>query len=576
LLGGIGVFAWFIVGSSAFGDSDCYNVMDYGATGNGTTDDTGAIQAAVNDAIRQARGLSAGGSTAEPNYKSSAFITVKFPRGKYLIAQADGVTVPSNTYNANITLESIGGADLVGSGKNIGINLNGGGFKNRISKLLFSNFATAIRVDTTNKNESMLQIDSCQSLNNDVFLDTVGYWNSRSTMIDIRDSFCGDTRVFVKHYTDHMNIRDCWMYPKQNSFDALLYLSGDGEVSIENSFFIPHGAQISPVSSARFIDFVSDSAQGTGGDRSVKSLKISHCRASLESARPFIWTFDDNPTRPSGNNQVSSITVEDSYVACTGGYPVVWYRTGHPGSVNFRNCKVLACPRLCGVASTNKTYPVPSTTAGATYLPTSHVIMIDEATRLSQSNSHNTTSLVDPRLEPFCYDTTSQTSKYKTSIRKNIDYRLMPTRVDSAHVKVTIPVYFDNQPAVANRDLLAFLLVVVSDVNGGSNTYYRAMHTSIVSVIGGTVGGSAKKHIVVTALQDAKGGSSLGTSTAPTVFWGAGNSGSADIAYNNGDGTQNNITITWPSAGTQTSFAYILPLAGIRANQEDKMEFGNW
>ena len=169
----------------------------------------------------------------------------------------------------------------------------------------------------------MFQVDNCRSQSNGTFLDTVSYATTRSTMIDIRNSFCGDTITFVKHYTDHMTIRDCWMYAKKDSYPALLYLSGDENVNLYDNFFIPHGNQIPTPANARWIDFVVDSAQSTVSDGSVKFLSIRGCRMSLESARPFIWTYSNSlPTQPNAN---PSITIEDSYIGGTGGFPVITY-----------------------------------------------------------------------------------------------------------------------------------------------------------------------------------------------------------------------------------------------------------
>src|SRR6266511_3000718 len=66
-----------------------YNVKDspYNATGNGTTDDTSAIQSAINDA-----GTAGGG-------------VVFFPKGTYAIAGAGGTGL---TAADNVTLEGAG------------------------------------------------------------------------------------------------------------------------------------------------------------------------------------------------------------------------------------------------------------------------------------------------------------------------------------------------------------------------------------------------------------------------------------------------------------------------------------
>lgn len=537
--------------------------------------DWAAAQMATNIAVTQAASLIIDGSATETTYKTGAFASVEFDRGIYHFG-ADAVTIPAQSTKVNIEWRSNSGAAILGDNQ---FNLNGGARKNKFFKLVFGLAQKAIRVDTSNANESMLIIEQCESHGNDIFLDTVSYAASRSTMIHIKDFVCGYTRVMVDHYTDHMRIENAWMYAKKGSYDALLRLSGDGVVTIDSSFFIPHGEQIPTPANSRFIDFISDSANSSPADRSIKQLKITNSRMSLESARGFIWTFDNNnAVKPEGNNQVSSIVIEDSYVGGTGGLPVVEYREGYPGSVILRNCRGFACNKIVSVAASNLSGPVPSSPSALTY----HVVMIDEATRLAQSNSNNSLSLVDPALEPFCYDTTSQTSKYKRSIKKNIDYRLPVTAAPGAgaiKVKVTIPVFFDSAPPVANRDILSFMLVTVSDggATAAGDTGFRATATSIISVVGGDDGGT-KKRIVTTTLQDAKGGLSGFTdvSAVPTVFWGQGDTGSADISKNSTSGTEDFITAVWTSSDVSTSWAYIIPLAGLRENQQDKMQYGVW
>lgn len=537
--------------------------------------DWAAAQAATNLAITKAQSLIVDGSATEITYKTGAYASIEFDSGVYNFG-GDSVIIPSQTLDTNLEFRSNSGSAIVGTGTLF--NFNGGGRKNRFKNLVFGLCTTAIRLDTSNDNESMLVIDGCESHGCDIFLDTVSYASSRSTMVHIKDSACGDTRVFVKHYTDHMRIDNCWMYAKKDSYDAMLYLSGDGVVTIDSSFFIPHGQQIPVVSDSRFIDFVSDPAQSTPNDRSIKQLKVVNCRASLESARGFIWTFDGNAQKPDGTNRVSSVVVEDSYVGCTGGYPVVDYRLGYPGSVILRNCRGFACPKIVAVAATNPTAPIPSAPGALTY----HAIIIDEATRLAQSNHNNSSSLIDPALQPFCYDTTSQTSKYKRSIPKNIDYRLPTVAAPGAganRVKVSIPVFFDSAPSVANRDILSFMLVTVSDGGAAAagDTGFRATSVSLVSVVGGSDGGT-KKRIVTTVLQDAKGGLSGFTdvSANPTVFWGTADTGVVDVSKTSTSGIEDFITAVWVSTDPATSWAYIIPIAGMRENQQDKMQFGVW
>lgn len=566
-------------------DGASVNVLDYGADPTGTADSTAAIQAAVDYLISIAPTLQVGGSTVEPAFTANPNLVVYFPTGKYKIAAANGVEIAPQTggapAQASITFSAdASGAALFGVNTNIGINFDGGGYRNKFENLILANFATAIRLDTTNKNECMFQVDNCRSQSNGIFLDTVSYAASRSTMIDIRDSFCGDTGVFVKHYTDHMTIRDCWVYAKDNSYDALFYLSGDGNVNIYDTFMIPHGTQIPNPQNARWIDFVVDSAQSTPSDGNAKFLNIRGCRMSLESARPFIWTYSDSaPTQPNAN---PSITIEDSYIGGTGGASVITYKTGYPGSVNLKNCKVLSAPYIVGVDAGNTTYPEPSTAIGSTYSITNHVIMVDEATRLSQNNTFTTNlgDLIDPKLMPFYYDTTTQTSKYKTTFPWQIpsDYRMTAEEaVAGTSVKVSFPIFFDYNPSVPNRDICSFLLVTVNDAGGfGSVPVYRAQATSLVTVVGTFSAPNGIKRLVVTTLQDAKGGATANESALPSIFWGTGNTGSQDIIFSGSGSPEEYITAVWPSAAPAVCWAYLIPLSGIRPNQPSLKQFDVW
>jgi len=559
------------------------SVLDFGAhstteSGYSTFDSTAAITAACTYAVSLATTLTTIGGGAP-------FVTVSFPAGRYFISQIAGVVIPNpGGFLVNLAFESDSGANIVGNGTNliagtnIGFDFQGSGFKNIFSKLVFSGFATAIKYNSSNRDESMLRIRDCESNFNDVFLDTVSYAASRSTMIDIRDCLFSTTRVVVNHYTDQMSIRDCWFYIQRASLDAILYLSGEGNVSISESVFIPDDTSIADKSLARWIDFVSDTANSSGGNRSLKTLTVKNCRMSLEGSRPFIWTYDNFPVRPNGGANTSSITIDDCYLAGVGIYSAVTYKTRYPGNVNLRNCKVYDTNELISVDAANSTYPTPSTPSAGI---TAHVIMIDEATRLSQANSLVSGSLIDSKLEPFCYDTTSQTSKYKRSIMKNIDYRLSAALAPGAganKVKTTIPVLHDPAAiSVPNRGILTFLLVTVGDANGvtTTNMYYSSTAVCLVTLVGG-FSGTAQTKIIVTPIQDAVGGGSFSVSAVPTVFFGTGDTGSNVIAPNDVSGTGDNMTFVWNSSSASESWAYIVPLAGLRENQQDKAQYGVW
>jgi hypothetical protein len=87
--------------SSDVGNGYVYNVKSYGAKGDGTTDDTAAIQAALQAAYNQSV------AQAAPIYWRTNTVNVYFPRGKYRIA----------TPNALFAGLTLGSFRLVGDGK---------------------------------------------------------------------------------------------------------------------------------------------------------------------------------------------------------------------------------------------------------------------------------------------------------------------------------------------------------------------------------------------------------------------------------------------------------------------------
>lgn len=547
-------------------------VADYDYIGETGTDNTAVVQSLFDAAfdISQRSGADAE-EPLETNYKTTSRIEINCGKGSFYVGGQVNIPAPASGTSLRSNISLIGtGVAFSGQRTNSFLNYQGSANKNSFTNITFSKFLKAIILNTTNKNESMFVMNQCQSMGNDEFVDTVGYTSSRSTMMTFNECTFSDTRRVLTHYTDHATFNNCWIYRKYADATAPFYLSGDGLVSFNSCFFIPHGAQTLPKEQVRFIDFVCDPAQSLEGDRSVKSLTIKSCRFSLESASGFIWTYDLNGTdQPDGQrNQYSTITIEDTYVGGLGGLPAVIYKQGWPGGVNFRNTKFFA-GSLCAIDAGNTQPPLPSNPDSA-YGFLSHTITVDEATRATMGFSGN--DILPLNLRPYLYDSTSQTSKYKRSIRANIDYRLKSVAAPGAganFVKVSIPIYFD-KTRTANtpcRDILSFMVTIYSDAAGQSLSVpvYAASATAIVTVIGGNASSVTARRIIVTPLQNAAGAISYTSSVMPTAHWGTGDTGSADISVLTGD--EDNITLVWGNTPNPAlGFAYILPLAGSRNN----------
>ena len=549
-------------------------VADYDYITETGTDNTAVIQALFDMAfiISQRSGADAE-EPLETNYKTTSRIEINAGKGSFYVAGQVDIPAPasSTSLRSNISMISTGAA-FSGQRTNNFLNYQGSANKNTFTNITFSKFLKVIILDTDNKNEAMLVMNNCQSIGNDEFIDTVGYTDSRSTMMTFNECTFSDTRRVLTHYTDHATFNNCWIYRKYADATAPFYLSGDGQVSFYSCFFIPHGAQTLPKEQVRFIDFVCDPAQSTEGDRSLKSLTVKSCRFSLESASGFIWSYDLNGTdQPDGQRgQYTSITIEDSYLGGLGGQAAVIYKQGWPGSVNFKNAKFLA-GSLCAIDAGNTQPPLPSNPESA-YGYLSHTITVDEATRATMGFSGN--DILPLNLRPFLYDTTSQTSKFKRSIRANIDYRLKVEDAPGAgtdFVKCSIPIYFDktrtgNTPC---RDVLSFMVTVYADGLGqnNSNPWYSSAATCIVTAIGGNASGTTYRRLIVTPLQDAQGGIGFVKSVMPTAHWGTGDTGSVDINVTLLNGDEDNITLVFGNTSTSSlGFVYVLPLAGSRNN----------
>ena len=153
------------------GGADWFDVKAYGAVGNGSTDDTAAVQAAISAAA------AAGGGT------------VYFPTGKYLVTPSGGT--PALTVDGNgIRLVGAGSkaSTLVKGGNGILIRMSGdhadpsGAVHRRYCAIedlgLNGNLRTGLVLELYYNNNTYVR-DVYVSSNNDLCIDAVECWDSR-------------------------------------------------------------------------------------------------------------------------------------------------------------------------------------------------------------------------------------------------------------------------------------------------------------------------------------------------------------------------------------------------------------
>lgn len=185
------------------------------------------------------------------------------------------------------------------------LDMEAKGWRNRVEGLTFYGFDTAIRFSTGNLNTSMFVVQRCVAQQCRVFIDTVSYPASRSTILTVRDCLSLGGRIFS--YCDVANIEDCW-FNHHGGDDALLVL--DSRANVSGCVFVPAN---STAANRRWIDFLAS--------ESSRALTLTGCRFGGEYAGiPIVQSFADrNLKRAVGDWSKVGISIADCQICSAGG-----------------------------------------------------------------------------------------------------------------------------------------------------------------------------------------------------------------------------------------------------------------
>ena len=216
-----------------------YNVLDYGAVGNGTADDTAAIRACIAAASAATLAGTGGiygpvGSTA---ISSGSGPTVYFPKGVYKVT--DYLT--ANTNQAVNYLQFVGENSIIVPSANTIRVFGGIGYMVTFTGLTFRGGAYAIGLKSANIDTTTVKVSNCE------FINQVQYsietdLTSNSTLLTIENCkfIMNDNTVpcgmFNLQTADFVSVTNCWV----SGFTSRIPILNKTQLWMKNVYCIPN------------------------------------------------------------------------------------------------------------------------------------------------------------------------------------------------------------------------------------------------------------------------------------------------------------------------------------------------
>jgi len=208
-----------------------------------------------------------------------------------------------------------------------------------VEKIHFLKFATVFKVYSNNADMSKYSFRDIQTETVTLFLDTVSYVLSRSTLVSFdKCIFQYNTVQVCKAYTDKLVFRDCWISTNDQS---TISIYANSSITIDSCMFIPAGVG----SDGRaFVKLTEDNGAGGTTRDTHRDVRISNCRISNEGGNPPLLVSDYS----SSNDIFSSIGITIDGCSITGYTPSTYkaansenglvYLDAYPTSIKFSNC----------------------------------------------------------------------------------------------------------------------------------------------------------------------------------------------------------------------------------------------